>query len=98
MAVGIGAPDRCERGPCRARWWVSAHFRERPGPVILEDQFISGNDHHVVASQRMGATIDGDTKLFDVFSVMRFEGGRQIERRFHVSDQEAFDAFFSSFA
>ena len=64
---------------------------------ILEDQLISGNDDHVVASQRMGASIDGNTELFDVVSVMRFEGGRQRERWFHISDQEGFDAFFSSF-
>jgi ketosteroid isomerase-like protein len=91
--------------------WLSAELRGRDevmaflrtavertsGTFILEDQFISGNDDHIVASQRIGATIDGDTKLFDVVSVMRFEGGRQRERWFHFSDQEGADAFFSLF-
>lgn len=67
------------------------------GTFILEDRFLSGNDDHVVASQRIGATINGDTRRFDVVSVMRFEGGRQRERWFHVADQEGFDAFFSRF-
>ncbi len=89
--------------------WLSAELRGRgellaflqmlvertSGTFILEDRFLSGNDDHVVASQRMGATIDGDTKRFDVVSVMRFEEGRQRERWFHVGDQDAFDAFFS---
>ena len=91
--------------------WFSAELRGRgevlaflqtavertSGTFILEDRFLSGNDDHVVASQRMGATIDGDTKRFDVVSVMRFKDGRQRERWLHFGDLEGFDAFFSSF-
>lgn len=65
---------------------------------VLEDKVISGTDHHLVAVQRLGATFNGDTKLFPVVSVMRYEGGRQIERWLHLIDPEAFDMFFSQFA
>lgn len=64
---------------------------------VLEDRSISGTDHHLVAVQRFGATHNGETKVFEAVSVMRFEGGRQIERWFHLLDPEGFDAFFSKF-
>lgn len=67
------------------------------GTFILEDRSISGTDHHLVAVQRFGATHEGRTKKFDAVSVMRFEGGRQIERWFHLLDAEGFDAFFAEF-
>jgi uncharacterized protein len=64
------------------------------GTFVLEDVRISGTDHHVLAIQRLGATRAGQTQKFDAVSVMRFEGGRQIERWFYLADLEAFDAFF----
>lgn len=67
------------------------------GTFILEDRSISGTDHHLVAVQRVGATHNGRTQKFDAVSVMRFEGGRQIERWIHLLDAEAFDAFFAKF-
>jgi ketosteroid isomerase-like protein len=67
------------------------------GTFILEDRFISGTDHHLVAIQCLGATHNGRTEKFDAVSVMRFEGRRQIERWIHVLDPEAFDAFFAKF-
>ena len=82
--------------------WVSREIRGRPALLdhlreikrrtvdtfLLEDLQISGTDHHVVALQRFGATFGGETERFEAVSVMRFAGGRQIER----------DAFFSKFA
>jgi ketosteroid isomerase-like protein len=67
------------------------------GSFLLEDIAISGNDHHVVAVQRFGATHRGDTQKFEAVSVMRFDDGRQLERWFHLLDIEAFDAFFAKF-
>jgi len=63
----------------------------------VEDRSICGTDHHVVALQRLGATHNGRTQKFDAVSVMRFEGGRQIERWIHLLDAEAADAFFAEF-
>lgn len=40
----------------------------------LEDRFISGTDHHLVALQRFGATHNGCTKKFEATSVMRSYG------------------------
>ena len=65
---------------------------------LLEDLHIAGTDHHVIALQHFGATLDGQTQRFQAVSVMRFEGGRQIERWFYLLDPDAFDAFFSKFA
>ena len=48
----------------------------------LEDVAVHGSDDHVIAIQRLGATHGGEHRAFDVSSVMRFEGGRQIERWF----------------
>ncbi len=67
------------------------------GTFILEDRLISGTDHHLLAVQRFGATHNGRTQKFDAVSVMRFEGGRQIERWIHLPDAETFDAFFAAF-
>ena len=67
------------------------------GTFVLEDRSISGTDHHLVAVQRFGATHDGHAQKFDAVSVIRFEGGRQIERWIHLVDAEAFDAFFAKF-
>jgi len=67
------------------------------GSFTLEDRSIAGTDHHVVAVQRLGATHDGRTQKFDAVSIMRFEGGRQIERWIHLLDAKAFDAFFAEF-
>jgi ketosteroid isomerase-like protein len=64
---------------------------------LLEDLHIAGTDHHVIAVQRFGATFDGETRRFQVVSVMRFEDGRQIERWFYLLDPDAFDSFFSKF-
>lgn len=64
---------------------------------VLEDRSISGTDHHVVALQRLGATVTGETQMFEAVSIMRFDGGRQLERWFHLPDQDAFDAFFARF-
>jgi ketosteroid isomerase-like protein len=71
---------------------------ERTGnSFVLEDRTISGTEHHVVALQRFGATARGETQMFEAFSIMRFDGGRQVERWFHVPEQDAFDAFFRRF-
>ena len=67
------------------------------GTFILEDRSISGSDHHLMAVQRFGATYDGHTEKFDAVSVMRFEGGLQIERWIHLIDLAAFDKFFAKF-
>ena len=64
---------------------------------VLEDRSISGTDHHVVALQRLGATVTGETQMFEAVSIMRFDGGRQLERWFHLPDQDAFDAFYARF-
>ena len=64
---------------------------------VLEDRSISGTDHHVVALQRFGATVTGETQMFEAVSIMRFDGGRQVERWFHLPEQDAFDAFFARF-
>jgi ketosteroid isomerase-like protein len=64
---------------------------------VLEDRSISGTDHHVVALQRLGATVAGDTQMFECVSIMRFEGGRQLERWLYVPEQDAFDTFFARF-
>lgn len=65
------------------------------GSFVVEDKFVSGTDDHVLAVQIMGATLHGEQRLFDVCSVMRFEGGRQRERTFHIPDLEGWDAFFA---
>jgi ketosteroid isomerase-like protein len=67
------------------------------GTFTLEDVAVHGSDHHVIAIQRFGATHSGERRAFDASSVMRFEGGRQIERWFYLHDQEGFDAFFARF-
>ena len=64
---------------------------------VLEDVRIAGNDHHLVALQRLGATHGGQTQKFDVVSIMRFEDGRQVERWFYLPDLDGFDAFFMKF-
>ena len=64
---------------------------------VLEDRSISGTDHHVVALQRFGATVTGETQMFEAFSIMRFGGGRQLERWFYLPEQDAFDAFLARF-
>ncbi len=64
---------------------------------VLEDRHISGTEHHVVALQWFGATKGGETKKFETTSILRFENGQQIERWFHIPDQDAFDAFFMRF-
>ncbi len=67
------------------------------GTFILEDVHISGNDDHVLTVQRIGGTHQGNTKVFDMVTVIRFEDGLQHERWFHFLDQEGMDAFFSLF-
>ena len=67
------------------------------GTFILEDVHISGNDDHVLTVQRIGGTHQGNTKVFDMVTVIRFEDGLQRERWFHFLDQEAMNAFFSLF-
>jgi ketosteroid isomerase-like protein len=63
------------------------------GTFTLQDVSVSGCDDHVLAVQRLGATVDGEARLFDVTSVMRFTGGRQKERWFHIQDISALDGF-----
>ena len=86
----------------RGRQALRDHLREikrrTGGTFLLEDLQISGTDHHVIALQRLGATFGGETQRLEAVSVMRFEGGRQIERWFHFVAPAAFDAFFSKFA
>ena len=67
------------------------------GTFVLEDVDISATDHHVLAIQRFGATHKDERRVFDAVSVMKFEDGRQIERWFHLLDQDEFDAFFDRF-
>jgi ketosteroid isomerase-like protein len=67
------------------------------GTFKLQDVSVSGTDDHVLAAQRLGATVDGEERFFDVSSVMRFSDGRQKERWFHIHDQSAFDEFMSRF-
>src|SRR5690242_14733023 len=67
------------------------------GTFKILDVFVSGTDDHVLAAQRLGATVDGEERLFDVSSVMRFSDGKQKERWLHVHDQTAFDEFMSRF-
>jgi hypothetical protein len=67
------------------------------GTFKLQDVFVSGTDDHVLAAQRLGATIDVEEQFFDVISVMRFSDGRQQERWLHVRDQRAFDEFMARF-
>jgi hypothetical protein len=58
---------------------------------VLEDRSISGTDHHVVALQRFGATVTGETQMFEAVSIMRFDGGLQLERWFYLPEQDAFE-------
>ncbi len=71
--------------------------RRTNGTFMLRDVHVSGSDDRVLAAQRFGATVDGEERSFDVYSVMRFEDGRQRERWFHIRDQSAFDRFFDRF-
>jgi ketosteroid isomerase-like protein len=64
---------------------------------LLEDLYIAGTDHHLLALQRFGATFEGQTRSFEATSVMRYEDGRQIERWFYLLHQPAFDEFFARF-
>ena len=50
-----------------------------------------------MALQRLGATVAGETQTFESVSIMRFDGGRQLERWFYFPEQDAFDAFFARF-
>jgi uncharacterized protein len=91
--------------------WMARHFRGRDmvlaflreviqrtnGTFKLQDVFVSGTDDHVLAAQRLGATVDGEERFFDTTSVMRFSDGRQKERWFHIHDQGAFDEFMAHF-
>ena len=67
------------------------------GTFKLQDVSVSGTDDHVLAAQRLGATVDGEERFFDVSSVMRFSDGRQKERWLHIHDQSAFDEFMARF-
>ena len=67
------------------------------GSFLLEDLQIAGTDHHLAALQRFGATFEGEPQRFEAISVMRYDGGSQIERWFYLTDLPAFDAFFSRF-
>jgi uncharacterized protein len=67
------------------------------GTFKLQDVCVSGSNDHVLAVQRLGATVDGEENFFDVSSVMRFSDGRQKERWFHIHDLNAFDDFFARF-
>lgn len=64
------------------------------GTFVLEGLFVSGADDHVLAVQSMGATLNGEQRLFDVYSVMRFERGLQRQRTFHIPDLDGWDEFF----
>lgn len=64
------------------------------GTFVLEGKFVSATDDHVLAVQVMGATLEGKQRLFDVYSVMRFEDGLQRQRTFHIADLEEWDDFF----
>ena len=83
------------RGRVQLIEYLQTALERTSGTFLLEDRSISGNDDHVVAFQRWGATFGAETKLFDVISVMRFQDGRQRERWFHPVDLAAFDAFWS---
>ena len=72
-------------------------MKRTDGTFTLQDVFVSGSDDHVLAVQRFGATIDGETKSFDASSVMHFTGGRQKERWFHLHDLNSFDEFIAQF-
>jgi ketosteroid isomerase-like protein len=88
-------------GEIRGREALLDHLREivrrTANTFLLEDLYIAGNDHHLVALQRFGATFEGQTQRFEATSVMRYEDGRQIERWFYLLDLPAFDGFFSRF-
>ena len=73
-------------------------IRRTNGTFTLRDVYVSGSDDRVLAAQRFGATVDGEERSFDVYSVMRFEDGRQRERWFHIRDQGEYDEFFGRFA
>ena len=67
----------------------SSSCAARPSPrtgnsFVLEDRSISGTDHHVVTLQRFGATITGETQMFDAVSITRFDGGRDRGREARV--------------
>ncbi len=67
------------------------------GTFTLQDVCVSGSDDHVLAVQRFGATVDGESRFFDVSSVMHFRDGLQKERWFHIHDVSAFDEFMARF-
>ena len=77
--------------------YLRAIMQRTNGTFTLQDLYVSGSDDHVLAVQRLGATVDGDERFFDVTSVMRFSEGRQKERWFHIHDVSAFDEFFARF-
>lgn len=67
------------------------------GSFILDDVHITGNDDHVLTVQRVGASHQGVQRVFDMFTVIRFEDHLQRERWLHFLDQEGVDEFFSLF-
>lgn len=85
----------------QGRGTLLAYLREimqrTNGTFTLQDVSVSGTADHVLAVQRFGATVDGEERLFDVTSVMRFSDGRQKERWFHIHDLGAFDEFIARF-
>ena len=49
----------------------------------------------MVAVQRFGATADGETRDFEVTSVVPYVDGLQTERWFHLNELDAFDELMS---
>lgn len=82
------------RGKSRLLAFLKNIQVETGGTFVLEDIFVSGTDDHVLAVQSMGATLNGEQQLFDVYSVMRFEDGLQRQRTFHIPDLDGWDDFF----
>lgn len=85
------------RGRSEALAFLERLVAKTNGSFILEDVHVLGNEDHVLTVQRIGGTFEGQTKVFDMVTVIRFEDGKQRERWFHFLDQEEMDRFMSVF-
>jgi len=62
--------------------------------VTIREHDVLGSDDHVCALSYIGARRPGVDIEIPVVSVFHFRGGRQVERWFHPTDLDAWDAIF----
>lgn len=82
--VWVGDPKAARSAkPKKASPWKTSSC---PGPTTT-----------CCAHSVSGATIDDETRSFDVTSVVRYVDGAQVERWFRFHDLDAFGEFFARF-